>query len=408
MAITAVANLDQTIVAKYEKSYYLIAAKQPGIWGQFIDWQPPIPEDGGGGSSFDFPVFGESYDPVESALSETADVTPVYIEDSNVTVTPAEYGFTGGITKLARWQSRVNLPKIHGELMALHRMRSIDRIIRRAACGRGSSAPTNKYHIDASVAMVNLTTGDSITLAWLDELVAQAESQGIEPRDGTNFVAVIHPLVEYDLRQLNAWLYPGYYVVPDNLYKNEVGMMGRVRFVKSPLGRLHLGSGTAAAGAASTVDGAHAAGDTTLNVASASTLGAAVGLYATVGTLETESVNPGNNLEQVQITAVNTNALTVRSLGRKGDFGLRYDHAAGEAVNIKYNVASIPLIGKNSLIGVYGSSTGKYGQPVAKSGMDLLNRFVYMGWYWYGGLGVVNRNMILGRCAVTKFMLGPN
>jgi N4-gp56 family major capsid protein len=410
MAITAVANLDQTIVAQYEKKYYLVSAdpKNTGIWAQFVDWQPPIPEDGGGGSSFDFPVYGDSYDPVESALTETADVTPTYIDDSNVTVTPYEYGFTGGITKLARWQSRVNQPAIHGELIAKHRIRSIDRIIRRGACGRGASYPTQTMHVDASVAMSALTYTDIPTWAWLTELVMHANSQGVEPMDGTNFVSVIHPLMQWELEQMNEWKYPGYYQTPDNLYKGEVGMMAGIRFITSPLGRVYLGSGTTAAGAASTVDGAHAKGATTLNVASASTLGAAVGLYVTVGTLETESVNPGANLEQVKITAVNTNALTIQSLGPKGDLGLRYDHASGEAVNIAYNVCALPLIGKNSLIGVYGSSTGQYGQAVAKTGMDLLNRFVYMGWYWYGGIGLIQRNLLLGKCGVSKFIKGTN
>mgnify|MGYP007068789584 CR=1 FL=1 len=139
-----------------------------------------------------------------------------------------------------------------------------------------------------------------------------------------------------------------------------------------------------------------------------STLGASVGEYVTIGTLETESVKPGSKLEQVLGTAVDTNTLTVRANGNNDGFGLRFNHASGEAVNVCYNVAAIPLIGKNSLIGVYGSDCGEYGVPKFRDDLDLLNRFDYYGWYWYGGVGVVQKRVVLGKCAVSRFVLGYN
>jgi len=158
--------------------------------------------------------------------------------------------------------------------------------------------------------------------------------------------------------------------------------------------------------AATTLNGAVSKGATSVTVTDAS--GLAVGNYITIGTLETESVNPGSNLEQVMITAVDSATLTIRANGNNDGFGLRFNHASGESVVEAYNVAAIPLIGKNSLIGVYGSDCGEYGVPKFRDDLDLLNRFDYYGWYWYGGVGVVQKRVVLGKCAVSRFVLGYN
>jgi len=404
--MTNTSDLTNSVVARYEKAYYLLAAQTPGIWAQFVGWQDPI-SAGNGGSSYDYPIYGE-LDPVEDALTEDADVTPDSIADSNVTVTPTEYGKTVARTKKAELQSRVNLATIMGAQVGQNRVKSIDRIIRRGACGRGSSRPTQTLHIDGSVAMSALTAAtdtDTITWNFLNELGMHADSMGIEPMDGDNFVAVIPPVLEYDLKRLTEWKSVGYYQAKDNIYRGEIGMLGNIRFVKSVMGRTYLGSGTAVQ-AATTLSAAANKDATSVVVASAT--GLTAGDYITIGTLETESVNPGSNLEQCLITNVSSTTLTVRCNGVGGGFGLRFDHAASESVVEAYNVAAIPIIGKNSLIGVYASETGKYGIPKMKTGLDLLDRFTYMGWYWYGGLGIVQKNLILGKVAVSKWTLGYN
>lgn len=405
MALTKTTDLSNAVVAKYEKAYYLLAAKEPGIWGQFVQWQDPI-SAGNGASSYDYSVFGE-IDPVEDALTEDADVTPDIITDSNITVTPTEYGKTIARTKKAELQSRVNLASVMGEQISRNRIKSVDRILRRGACGRGSSRPTQTLHIDGSVAMASLTgaTTDLITWAFLNELTMHAESMGIEPMDGENFVAVIHPLLEYDLKNLTEWKNVGYYQAKDNIYRGEVGQLGNVRFIKSRMGRVFLGSG-AAVQAATTLSAAANKGATTVTVALAT--GLTAGDYITIGALETESVNPGNNLEQCLITNVASTTLTLRCNGVGGGFGLRFDHAANESVVEAYNVAAIPIIGKNSIVGVYASEAGQYGIPKAKTGLDYLDRFAYLGWWWYGGLGLVQKNIILGKVALAKWTLGMN
>lgn len=410
MAITKVADLDNSVVTKYEKQYYLVSADNPGVWGQYINWQTPISSKGGSGSSLDFPIYSEQ-DLVEDALTEDADVTPDTISDGNVTVTPYEYGKTFAISKKARLQSRTDIDSVMGKLLAMNRVKSIDRILRRSACGRGSTRPTQTLHIDSSAAMSDLTAAsgtDTITYSFLMELAAQAYSMDIEPFDGTGFHAIIHPLLAADLKALTEWKSVGYYQDSMNIYGavEKPFTMAGITFIPSNMGRLFLGAGTAVQ-SATTLNGAVAKGATSIVVTSAT--GLAAGNYITLGTLETESVNPANNLEQVLITGVDSTTLTIRANGHNDGFGLRFDHASGESVVEAYNVAAIPLIGKNSLLGVYSSDAGQYGVPVVTDGtLDLLRRFKYYGWWWYGGVGVIQKRIMLGKAAVSKWMIGYN
>lgn len=410
MAITKTTDLTNSVKAVYEKNYFLMGMANPGVWGQFINWQAPISENGGGGSSYDFPIYSE-HDLVEGALTEDTDVTPDTINDGNVTVTPYEYGKTFAITKKARYQSRTDVAKVMGELVARNRTRSIDRILRRSATGYGSTYPTMTYHIDGSATMSSLTAAsgtDTVTWAFLMELQEIAASMDIEPFDSGGYRAIVHPSLIYDLMQLAEWKGTNFPVGTD-LKTNGLTMrpfeLAGITFMPSNLGRLYLGSGTAVQ-AATTLNGAVSKGGTTVVVTDAT--GLAAGDYITIGTLETESVSPGANLEQVLVTGVDSSTLTIRANGNNDSFGLRFNHASGESVVQAYNVAAIPLIGKNSLLGVHGSDSGRLGVPKFKDDLDLLDRFSYYGWYWYGGVGVIQKKMVLGKCAVSRSVLGYN
>ncbi len=402
MAITKSTDLSNSAVTNYQKAYYLIGAKTKEVFGQFVDWQDPIADDGGFGGTMDFPVYG-SLEPIETALTEDADVTPESIADSNVTLTPYEYGRAVASTQVARFKSRTRLQTILGEMVARDRINSIDRIIRRTVTGRGSSLPTQRFYVTGAT-MLGQAHGNVVTLAFLEELAMHASAQGIEPMDGTHFVAVVHPLVYYDLQQISEFKALGQYAVPDITYRAEVGMLGGIRFVVSRQARIFQASG-AVDHDATTINGALAAGATTVVVTDGT--GMTAGEYLTLGTIESETVSPGANLETVLITNVSTHTLTVVGLSSTG-YGLRYAHASGESALIADHVAPIPILGKNSLIGIHGARTGRYGQAITKGGLDILDRIMYLGWYWYGGVAAVERHRLCGYVGLSKKTLGYN
>jgi hypothetical protein len=412
--ITKVADMTNSVTTVYEKEYYLLAAQKPGVWGQFVDWMTPISSSGGGGSSYNFPVYGE-LDPVESYdTNEDADIVPQKMSDGYTTVTPRFYRGLTSTTKLLRLQSRTDLDKLAAEEMTIQRVNSLDRILRRSACGYGSSYPTQTIHIDGSVAMLDLTAAtstDNVTYAFLMDLAAYAASMGIEPYSGGGFIAPVHPLLFAEIKGLTEYKSMGYYQDEQKItggLEKPITLAG-ITFVPTLAGRLYLGSGDQIAGsAASFLDTAANKGATTLAVNNNSTLSAAIGDYVTIGTIETEGASPSTNLEQVKVTDVNSNTLTIRAAGVGEDFGLRFDHAAGAVVNCNYNVAAIPLIGKNSLVGVYSSEAGKDGKAIVDDTKDIFGLVKYYGWWWYGGLTAIQKRVVLGKVAISRWILGYN
>lgn len=412
MALTKTTDLTNSVVTQYEKSYYLIGADHPGTWAQFVDWQPAIPENGGGFSALDFPVYTLETDPVETALTEDADVTPETMPaDSNVTVTPYEYGKTWGITKKLMYQVRTNYGAYMGKVTAWNRINSIDRILRRAAVGRGTSLPTFRVQLDGTATMSNLTASHYITRDFIEQIADTARSMDIEPFQGGGYRAIVHPSLMYDIRQISEYESIATYQDAGMIYgaADKPVTMAGVTFIPSKAGKVYLSAGTVTQ-AATTLSSAAAKGATTIAVAEGTGLSA--GNFITIGTIESETVNPGSNQEQVYIVSSTASSgaatLTIRGKGETG-FGLRFDHASAEAVTEGPNVAAIPIIGKNSLIGVYGSDSGRYGIPKAKiGGLDYLDRFSYYGWYWYGGVAVLQRNILLAKCAMSRGVYGYN
>lgn len=407
--VTLSSDLTNSAVTQYQKEYYRLAALpeyQP-IHSQFVNWKMSIPDRGGFGGTFDWPVYGK-LDPATSALTEGQDVTPVKFKDYNITLSPAEYGQVAATTNLANFKARVDVQKQMAELVSMSRVQSQDMIVRKAIYGHGSSKPTQIMHIDGSSAMSSLTAyagTDTITWAFLMNLQMQARSRGIQPLDGTNFALIVHPLIVYDIQQLAEFKNIGYYQDKSNIYQGEIGMIAGFRIIQSPQAKVFWGAGTALQ-SATTLSAAANAGATTVTVADAT--GIVAGNYITIGRVETESLEPSANLEQVYVSNVNSTTLTVQGAGDGTNLGLRYDHASGESVVEAYNVAGLPVIGKDSLIGAHGASTGRFGIPKYKEGLDLLDRVMYAGWYWYGGVTRVERNMLLGKVALSNWTVASD
>lgn len=415
MPMTTVSSIPNTAIATaYMKKYMDWSLKYGETFGQFVAWEPPIPDDGGGAASFNFPAYGE-IPPISTPLPESSDVAPESIADFSYSVSPAEYGRALGVSQLAKFQSRTTVQDKLAAIMARDRVNSVDRIIRRSVYGHGSDLPNNIYFPGSNQTMATLANAtDAISWEFLTELVAQAKSMGIEPMDGSNFVSVIHPLMEKDIKNLTDYKNVGQYQVSDLIWRGEIGMVAGVRFIVSPQAKVFWGAGAASTGGAgsTTLTAASNAGSNTLTVASRTNIVA--GDYVTVGTTETESTAPGSNLEQVRVVASGSGAgaITIRGMGlNKPDSnnkstGLMFDHANGEVVKETQNVCAVPIIGKNSLMGVYGSRTGRYGQSGFKTGLDILDRFGYVWWYWYGGVARVDRYLLLGKVAVKSYTLG--
>lgn len=398
MGKTGTTDLTDSVKAKY-MAEYLLAAANKAVWSQFVDWDTII--EGQGGSSFKYVAYSPlDSDDLGAVLPEKDDIEATTLRDSEITVTPAEYGRRVTLTSKLRFQSHVKTRQAAAKIVGQNMTDTVERAIRRGVLG-GTS---NVHYGGSQAARDALTTTDGITFTWLSQFISMARSMGIEPI-GEEFVAVIHPALEPEILAMAEVKGVGYNF-PEPLYKGEVARFMGIRFIRSRYGKLYLSGGLIVTGSPTTLTAAAVAGATTIDVTSVSSPVIAAGDWISLGTLEAADA------EQVQVTKIESLTLTVRGAGGGAspatNFGLQYAHPLGANVNAAANAGAICLLGANSVKGVYGSNTGKYGKSVIKEDIDSLNRLLSLGWYWYGGIGIVEKYVLRGEVYTAQHVFGGN
>lgn len=191
-----------------------------------------------------------------TALSETADPTPVTITDSTVTLTPVEYGNVVKTTEKFRATSFLNADLTIAREVALNMEESVDRL-----AANQLIAGTNVSYVGqssrAAITASNTLTGNHIKLGR-NQL---AKNNVPFPADSTGmgnlraYLGITHPDPSYDLQVESgqaAWSAPQIYREGgnDGVWTGELGAFGGVFMVESANPALLI----ADAGATSTVD----------------------------------------------------------------------------------------------------------------------------------------------------------
>ncbi len=404
MAVTTASVLTNTVKALYDADYILQVEKSE-CWSQFAWWKKGIGGANLKGSSYNFPIFNR-LELATTALTESSDVTPVAMADQNVQVTFAEYGNAVQTTEMLNVQNYVEIGKPAAEVIAQNMVETRDKLIRNAAVGG-----TWVWRPGGNTVRTGLdTTNDKITLAALHQIVALARNANIPTVGGKNpkvagrggkLFTMIHPLLLVDMladTTINAIVQ---YSKPELALNGEIGELAGLTVLSHEYGKLYLSGGTTAQ-AATTLNGGVAAGDTTVIVTSAT--GITVGDYITIGTLEAVDA------EQVKVTAVDTNTLTIEGIGNAdGNFGLKYAHLTGAAVTEAANVAAVPVFGPLSLPAVWASEIGQNGRADQEFAATVIpKRFINHSWYGIWGFGKIQKRLIRGEFACSVNLLGPN
>ena len=105
MAITQMSSLNSAGNAAFEMLAYFALRSQP-LFEMVCDVKTT--NQSHAGASVKFTTYADA-DKVTSAISETSDITPVTMSDSQTTVTLAEYGNTMQTTAKARGTSFLNI-----------------------------------------------------------------------------------------------------------------------------------------------------------------------------------------------------------------------------------------------------------------------------------------------------------
>lgn len=205
------------------------------------------------GSAVTFTTFNDIAE-ATSALSETVDVTPVALSDSQTTVTLVEYGNAVSTTAKLRGTSFLDVDAAAANIVGYNAGISVDSIIRDVLAGGsnvvygggGSSTPSSRTTVQVE---------DIIEANDVRKIVAALRKANAVSFGGM-YMAYIHPDVSYDLRRetgVASWRDPHVYSDPANIYMGEVGAFEGVRFIETPRAKV-FADASDGAGSAGNID----------------------------------------------------------------------------------------------------------------------------------------------------------
>jgi len=217
---------NQTIVA-YQRAA-LFALRAGLVFDQFARFKPGDLTNPGSPVRFTF--WTEMTD-ATTPLGETTDITPVQLADSQVNVTPAEYGNGINTTIKIRTDSYVaGFDADAASLVAWNMVSTIDSLARLAMDAGTNEVFVGQVAEDAIVA-TNILTADLVR-----QYHAKLVGASVQPFD-SNYIFVLDPDVSYDLKSETgdgAWVAPAQYVNTEKIYNNEIGTFGGFRFLETP------------------------------------------------------------------------------------------------------------------------------------------------------------------------------
>lgn len=220
--MTAAAQVDNSIVELFDQQF-IVAAAEMGVMDQFVSYKADI-----GAKSIEFPKYAQMA-LATSTLDEDDDVTSEALSDSQIILTPAEYGNVVTTTKLANLQTGGKADLAAARLVGMNMGRTLDKLAILAA-----EASSNELTVDAGAESA-LTAADVMTAAFLNKLYNKLARTNIQPLADGMFVAVMHEDVIFDLRAetgAGSWQDVSKYQSHIQVLKNEVGTLGGFRIVR--------------------------------------------------------------------------------------------------------------------------------------------------------------------------------
>lgn len=249
MAVTQASSLSSDQVAFNRLAYFALRSEM--LFDQAADVQPTAQAMPGSGVTFT--IFSELAQ-VTSAISETADITPATMGDSQVTVTLAEYGNTVLTTAKLRGTAFLDIDSAAANLIGYNAGDSLDAIVS-AVLAAGTNVNYATGGATDPTSRVTVNSDDALTASDVRLTVAQLRKANVPTFDG-HYMGYIHPDVSYDFRtntDAAAWRTPANYVNPTGIYNGEIGMFEGVRFIETPRAPLFVDASNNA-GSTGTID----------------------------------------------------------------------------------------------------------------------------------------------------------
>jgi len=165
-----------------------------------------------------------------SALSETTDVTPVAMSDSQVSVTLNEYGNAVQTTAKLRATAFAEVNPIVANVIGFNAGVSTDSVARNAA-----QAGSNVRYSGGAADRDEIQTDDLLVGNDVRRAVADLRGANVATYNGL-YKGIIHPDVSFDFRGATGgtnWSDPHMYADPSGIYNGVIGNFQGVQFMET-------------------------------------------------------------------------------------------------------------------------------------------------------------------------------
>lgn len=213
------------------KVYYdgvLLDNAKPNLVHDQFGQKRPIPKNGG--KTIEFRRF-TSLPKALTPLTEGVTPDPNGLNVTTVTATVQQYGDWISLSDVLLLTAIDNNLVEATQLLGDQAGRTLDTITREVI-NKGKNV---LYAPNGTAAVVDrkaVTAESLVTPELVMKAAAMLKGMNAVPFD-SDYVAIIHPYVAYDLMTSESWKDWHKYATPENAYEGELGKIGRVRFVES-------------------------------------------------------------------------------------------------------------------------------------------------------------------------------
>jgi len=388
MAITGISQLGDSLIEVMSGDFDMIVPRNYIYAQSPITYVPSggVLQRGAGFSSLRIPSYHRLL-PAVSTRSEITDISPVQLQDSQVTISHSFYGNAVQLSLKLQESAAKDVFQVATQLVAENAAESVDYVARSVALGGRAFELGNGSSRDAVSANGVLTPSMLYNAAGYLASAPKLNGGMNQPTMGGGLAAVMRNAVVADLAENSSIILLGQYRdnAPETVLMGEIGThMSGIRLIVSDNAKIFHGGGSTVGFQVSSdnLSNAVTAGATTIAVSTALSSGA--GTYLTLGTRETTANGEQTNVETIYTPALSS-ALSI--VGGAPNGGLVFDHSSDTPVGGYNQVHGVIVFGANALMKVFAGDIGMNPQMLPPDNDGLLNQWDSLSWRWYGGFG---------------------
>lgn len=234
--LSGTVEVNNSDITEEIKSEFIIAYNQANVMDQFVEYDRDIDA-----KSIGFPRFALTA-PATTPLNEREDVTSIAMADSEILLTPQEYGMAITPTRLVDLQTGGRALRAAVQLAGTNMAESTNIIATQAL-----EASTNVMYGGSAANEGALAAGDTMDAALLGKIYNKMSRANVPvcPVSGT-YIATMHDDVIHDLREGTAagtWQDVNKYNNEIPVLNNEIGMYKGFRILRNNHQALNVDGG---------------------------------------------------------------------------------------------------------------------------------------------------------------------